>query len=173
MARKLALIFILIQSLQIAALPTPLTNENSIVSATVSHASTNQPPQLHQKRFFFPETLPDQDELEAILRETAMREAGFIPSSKPESEPTSNQESEPASQQKSLPNPDAKIGTAASAQPVKYKLCNQAQTFSNLAEAFRITSEEYAILWPPFGVLVIGAAIVCFGTIRRGIRAKK
>ncbi|KAJ5836889.1 hypothetical protein N7447_002915 [Penicillium robsamsonii] len=163
MAGKLALVFILIHSIQILALPTPSTP-----IASKSLASYN-------KRYYFPETLPDQDELEAILKETAMREAGFVHSSIPsntESGPVHKMETE---LQKSLPNPDAAIGTAPaipdSTQDTKPK---QSQFQPGLKQSLvTLESDDYPIYWPPFGFFVVSAAIVCFFTILRGIRAKK
>ncbi|KAJ5512249.1 hypothetical protein N7463_001801 [Penicillium fimorum] len=165
MARKLALVFILIHSIQIVALPTP--SENPIASNSLAS---------HNKRYYFPETLPDQDELEAILKETAMREAGFVHSSTP-----SNMESGPVHKmetelEKSLPNPDAAIDTAP-ANPDRYtqdtKL-KQSYFQSSLKESLvTLESDDYPIYWPPFGFFVVAAAIVCFFTLLKGIRAKK
>ncbi|KAJ5146343.1 uncharacterized protein N7515_000907 [Penicillium bovifimosum] len=86
MARKLGLIFMLLQLQTLTlALPTPLSSSetgSSVASPPASHAWTSQFPQLHDKRYFFPETLPDKAELEEMLRET-MRQAGFAASSEP------------------------------------------------------------------------------------------
>jgi hypothetical protein len=190
MARKLALIFMLIQ-LQLTltlALPTPLSNsqpENSIASSSSSHASTNKPPQLHDKRSFFPETLPDKAELEDMLRET-MRQAGFAPSSQPELRSTSEHQDSQFSlqKQKCLLNPDTGIDSAgASARADMHthwdtKLSDQVQIQSlsqfRFTETIRLyASEKHCVSWPPMGYFVVVAAIVCLCTVLRGIRAKK
>ncbi|KXG49699.1 uncharacterized protein PGRI_056670 [Penicillium griseofulvum] len=159
MAGRLALV--ILYSVQILALPTP--NENQIASKSL--ASTT-----HDKRYYFPETLPDQDELEAMLKET-MREAGFIPSSKPvtESEHKTNTELRYA-----LPNTDAVIGTATPATPAYTQDTKLSQSQSILKEPIMaiLGSDGYPTYWPPFGFFVISAAIVCFFTVLRGIRAK-
>ncbi|KAJ5360718.1 hypothetical protein N7517_009909 [Penicillium concentricum] len=166
MAGKLALVLILMHSIQILALPTP--SESSIASKSLAS---------HNKRYYFPETLPDRDELGAMLKETAIREAGFVHSSTPsksKSGPVHNSETE---LQKSLPNPDVAIGTPAKpdryAQDTKLKL-SLSHSESRLEEsAVTLESNDYPIYWPPFGFFVVSAAIVCFFTILRGIRTKK
>lgn len=178
MARKLALLFILMYSLQILALPTPY--ENSI--AFKSLASTN----TYNNRYYFPETLPDQDEIAAMLKETAMREAGFIPSSnrspsnpKPKSK---DHRTETDMELRRSPDTDmdTAIGTDASAQPQPDLHTNrntklrQSQSQPRLKESVvtALASNDYPIYWPPFGFFVVSAAIVCFFTVLRGIRAK-
>jgi hypothetical protein len=174
MARNLALLLILIHSIQILALPIA---ETPIASKSLASANT------HSKRYYFPETVPDQDELAAILKETAMREAGFVPSSigppsKPEPESKHKTETE---LRISLPDPHAAIGTDAPAnpQPDSYSHqdteLSQSQSQSRLKESVVVALESdiCPIYWPPFGFFVISAAIVCFFTVVRGIRAKK
>ncbi|KAJ6185535.1 hypothetical protein N7519_006836 [Penicillium mononematosum] len=176
MARKLALLLILMQSTQILALPTP--SENPIASKSL--ASSNP----HSKRYYFPETIPDQDEVAAMLKETAMREAGFVPSSigspsKPE--PESKEHNTETELRISLPDPHAAIGTDAPAipQPDSYTHqdteLSQSQSQSRLEESVVVMlgSDIYPIYWPPFGFFVVSAAIVCFFTVLRGMRAKK
>ncbi|KAJ5442819.1 hypothetical protein N7445_004570 [Penicillium cf. griseofulvum] len=165
MAGRLALV-ILVHSIQILALPTP--NENPIASKSLASTNTH-------KRYYFPETLPDQDELEAMLKET-MREAGFMPSSNPlnpESEPVHKMDTE---LQHAHPNPDTPIGTATLATPdyTQDTKLRQSQSQSLLKESVMavLGSDDYSIYWPPFGFFVVSAAIVCFFTILRGIRAK-
>ncbi|KAJ5462821.1 hypothetical protein N7475_007765 [Penicillium sp. IBT 31633x] len=188
MARKLALVLIAIQ-LQIAiALPYPLANnqiETSIVSPEASqapHASPNQRPQLHDKRspYFFPEEVPDQYELEAMLKETALREAGFVPSSKPGSKSITKDHKLLSKLQKSFPHSDAKIDTTAASvrldmyTPPDVRPEKHSQSLSRGAEALMAyESDEYHIFWPPVGFFFIGAAFVCFCTILRGLRSKK
>ncbi|KAJ5575718.1 hypothetical protein N7535_002644 [Penicillium sp. DV-2018c] len=121
MARKLALIFIFHLTLTLA-LPIPLSSlqiDSSVTSPPVSHASTIQTPQLHDKRYFFPETLPDKAELEDMLRET-MRQAGFAPSSQKEPASTSRDQNSQSNiqEQKSHLDPHTEMNSAgASAQP--------------------------------------------------------
>lgn len=173
MARKLALLFILMHSIQILALPTPY--ENSIAFKSLASANT------HNRRYYFPETLPDQDELAAMLKETAMREAGFVPSSNPSPEPESKQHKMETELQKSLPDPHSAIGTDAPAQPLRYTYQNtklrqsQSQAQSRLKDSVvaALGSDIHPIYWPSFGFFVVSAAIVCFFTVLRGIRAKK
>ncbi|KUM60316.1 hypothetical protein ACN42_g6800 [Penicillium freii] len=180
MARKLALLFILMHSLQTLALPTPY--EDSI--AFKSLASTN----TYNNRYYFPETLPDQDELAAMLKETAMREAGFVPSSNrspSNPNPKSNLKMETGTELRKSPDTDTHthtaIGTDASAQPqpdwhtTQNTKLRQSQSQSSLKESVVavFASDDYPIYWPPFGFFVVSAAIVCFFTVLRGIRAKK
>lgn len=185
MARKLALLFVLMHSLQILALPTPY--ENSI--AFKSLASTN----TYNNRYYFPETLPDQDELAAMLKETAMREAGFVPSSngspsnpKPKSK---DQKMGTETELRKSPDTDMEtaIGTDASGQSQpdwhitqntklrQFQSQSQSQSQSRLKESIvaAFASDNYPIYWPPFGFFVVSAAIMCFFTVLRGIRAKK
>ncbi|OQE24838.1 hypothetical protein PENFLA_c009G07281 [Penicillium flavigenum] len=176
MARKLALLMILIHSTQTLALPTP--PETPIASKSLASANT------HSKRYYFPETIPDQDEVAAMLKETAMREAGFVPSSigspsKPV--PESKEHKTETELRISLPDPHAAIGTDAPAnpQPDSYTRqdteLSQSQSQSRLKESVVVAlgSDIYPIYWPPFGFFVVSAAIVCFFTVLRGIRAKK
>lgn len=151
MARQTAL-----QMALLIILHLQITTALPIIQNTAIASNPSTPPELHDKRFFFPETLPDQDELEIALKDTAMREAGFIPSSKREPGLGSDPQN-PAKLQKSLPDADAKIGTGASAQ----KPCN----WPTYIEA--VTSESP--IWPPFWFFVVGAAIVCCSTVLRGI----
>ncbi|CAI7565938.1 unnamed protein product [Penicillium palitans] len=183
MARKLALLFVLMHSLQILALPTPY--ENSIAFKSLTSTNT------YNNRYYFPETLPDQDELTAMLKETAMREAGFVPSSngspsnpKPKS---MDQKMETETELRKSPDTDMEtaIGTDASgqSQPDWHTTQNtklrqsqaQSQSRSRLKESIvaAFASDNYPINWPPFGFFVVSAAIVCFFTVLRGIRAKK
>ncbi|CAI7625705.1 unnamed protein product [Penicillium glandicola] len=163
MARKLALVFLLMQSIQILALP---TYENPIASNSL--ASTNTP---HTKRYYFPETLPDQDELEAMLKETSMREAGFTPSSNP-SKPnpeTKMHKMEPELQQ-SLPDPDTAIGTDASDRYHNTKLRqsgskSKAQSSLKDSVVAALESDDHTVYWPPLRFFVIAAAFVCFFTV--------
>ncbi|KAJ5958253.1 uncharacterized protein N7479_005403 [Penicillium vulpinum] len=181
MAGKLALVFILMHLIHALTLPTPY--ENTIASNSLASANTLN------KRYYFPETLPDQDELEAMLKETAMREAGFVPSSNPPSklQPESKHkimETETETElQLSLPNPDPAIGTDAAVKQDRYahqntkpkKSKSKSHSHSHLKDSIvdAFESDDYPIYWPPFGFFVISAAIVCFFTILRGIRAKK
>ncbi|CAG8900196.1 unnamed protein product [Penicillium egyptiacum] len=174
MARKLALLFMLMHSVQILALPTPYENPSS--SKSLALANT------HTKRYYFPETIPDQDEV-AAMKETAMREAGFVPSSnrspsKPE--PESKEHKMETELRNSLPDPHATIGTDASANPQPESYTHQdtklrkSQSQSQLKESVALALEsDVPIYWPPFGFFVVSAAIVCFFTVLRGIRAKK
>ncbi|CDM29547.1 hypothetical protein DTO013E5_5128 [Penicillium roqueforti] len=169
MARKLALLVILMHAIQILALPTPY--ENSIAFKSVLSGITQN------NRHYFPETIPDQDELIVMLKETAMREAGFVLSSNPD--PQSKEHKTETELHKSLPNPYAAIGTDATAkpQPNSYPKPRQSKSKSEsrVKESFVVAlgSYNYPIYWPPFGFFVIAAAVVCFCTILRGIRAKK
>lgn len=179
MARKVALLFILMHSLQILALPTPY--ENSIAFKSLTPRNT------YNNRYYFPETLPDQDELAAMLKETAMREAGFVPSSngspsnpKPKSR-DHKMETETELRKSPDTDMDTAIGTDASgqSQPDWHTTQNtklrQFQSQSHLKESIvtALASDNYPIYWPPFGFFVVSAAIVCFFTVLRGIRAKK
>ncbi|KAJ9490219.1 hypothetical protein VN97_g3046 [Penicillium thymicola] len=181
MARKLgqlALLFILIHSLQILALPTPY--ENSITFK--SPASTN----TYNNRYYFPETLPDQDEIAAMLKETAMREAGFVPSSnrspsnpKPRSK---DHKMETNTELRKSPDTDmdTAIGTVASALPqpdwhtTQNTKLRQSQSQSRLKESVVVAfaSDDYPICCPLFGFFVVSAAVVCCFTVLKGIRAK-
>ncbi|KAJ5165426.1 uncharacterized protein N7500_007256 [Penicillium coprophilum] len=164
MAGKLALVVILMHSIPILALPT--------YEVPITSKSLTSP---HNKRYYFPETLPDEDELKAI-KETVMREAGFVTSSNPypESGPMHKMETE---LRKAHPNPDAAIDTAAPAKPARYTQDTElkhSQFRSRLEESETFGSDEYEypIYWPPFGFFVVSAAIVCLVTILKGIRAK-
>ena len=72
------------------------------------------------------------------------------------------------------------IGTDASAQSqpdwhtTQNTKLRQSQSQSRLMESVvaAFTSDDYPIYWPPFGFFVVSAAIVCFFTVLRGIRAK-
>ncbi|KAJ5251464.1 hypothetical protein N7489_001874 [Penicillium chrysogenum] len=175
MARKLALLLLLIHSTQVLALPTP--PETPVASKSLASANTRS------KRYYFPETIPDQDEVAAMLKETAMREAGFVPSSigsPSKSVPESKDKTE-TELRISLPDPHAAIGTDAPANPLPDSYTHQdtklsqAQSQSGLKESVVVAlgSDMYPIHWPPFVFFVISAAIVCFFTVLRGIRAKK
>ncbi|KAJ5803964.1 uncharacterized protein N7518_000267 [Penicillium psychrosexuale] len=169
MARKLALLVILMHAIQILALPTPY--ENSIAFKSVLSGITQN------NRHYFPETIPDQDELIVMLKETAMREAGFVLSSNPSPDPQSKEHKTETELHKSHPNPHAAIGTDATAkpQPNSYPKPRQSKSESRVKESFVVAlgSYNYPIYWPPFGFFVVAAAFVCFCTILRGIRAKK
>ncbi|KGO45465.1 hypothetical protein PEX1_094490 [Penicillium expansum] len=177
MARKLALLLVLMYSIQILALPTPY--ENSIAFKSLASTYT------YNKRYYFPETLPDEDELAAMLKETAMREAGFMPSSNrspsnPKPKSNHHKTEVETELQKSLPDTDAAIGTDASAQPqpdwyiIQDTKLKQSQSLSRLKESVvaAIASDDCPIYWPSFGFFVVSAAIVCVFTVLRGIRAK-
>ncbi|CAI7581644.1 unnamed protein product [Penicillium crustosum] len=169
MARKLALLFILMHSLQILALPTPY--ENSI--AFKSLVSTN----TYNNRYYFPETLPDQDELAAMLKETAMREAGFVPSSNgspPNPKPKSRDhkmETETELRRSPVTDTDTAIGTDESGQPqpdwhtTQNTKLRQSQSQSQSRPCLKesivaaFASDNYPIYWPPFGFFVVSAAI--------------
>ncbi|KAJ5602625.1 hypothetical protein N7537_005581 [Penicillium hordei] len=178
MARKLALLFILMHSLQILALPAPYQNS----MAFKSHASTN----TYNHRYYFPEILPDQDEIAAMLKETAMREAGFVPSSnRSPSNPKPNSkdhkmETDTGLRKSPETGMDPAIGRDAT-QPHPDWRTNQntklRQTLSQsrLKESVvaALASNDYPIYWRPFEFIVVSAAIVCFFTVLKGIRAKK
>ncbi|KGO74328.1 hypothetical protein PITC_008520 [Penicillium italicum] len=82
--------------------------------------------------------------------------------------------------QKSLPDTDTAIGTDATAQPqpdrytIQDTKLKQVQSQSRLKESVvaALASYDYQINWPPFTFFVVSAAIVCFFTVLRGIRAK-
>lgn len=112
-----------------------------------------------------------------------MREAGFVPSSigsPSKSVPESKDKTE-TELRISLPDPHAAIGTDAPANPLPDSYTHQdtklsqAQSQSGLKESVVVAlgSDMYPIHWPPFVFFVISAAIVCFFTVLRGIRAKK
>lgn len=181
MARKLAqlaLLFILMHSLQILALPTPY--ENSIAFKSI--ASTN----TYDNRYYFPETLPDQDEIAAMLKETAMREAGFVPSSnRSPSNPnpkSKNHKMKTNTELRKSPDTDmdTAIGTVASALPqpdwhsTQNTKLRQSQSQLRLKESVVVTfaSDDYQICCPLFGFFVVSAAIVCCFTVWNWIRAK-
>lgn len=116
-----------------------------------------------------------------------MREAGFFP---PSNRPPSKPEPEPKEHKTetelriSLPDPHAAIGTDAPAnpQPDSYAhqdtelSLSQSQSQSRAKEPVVVAlgSDIYPIYyWPPFGFFVFSAAMVCFFTVLREIRAKK
>ncbi|EKV10965.1 hypothetical protein Pdw03_7365 [Penicillium digitatum] len=177
MAHKLALLWILMQSIQILALP---TYEISVASNSLP--STN----VYNKRYDFLKTLPDEDELAAMLKETAMREAGFVFSSNPPRSTPGDRSKDHKMETKTelqnlLPDPETAIGTDASTQPQPDRDISQdtklnqsqSQLQSHRTESVMgaLASDDHRIYWPPVGFFVVSAAIVCCFTVLRGIRA--
>lgn len=140
---------------QLAIMP-PLPN--------VASSAPSAPPVLHDKRYYYPETQPDEDELEAFLKEKSMREAGFV--SAPPAQSTQFLLKQKV--HNSLPDADADAPIAVPMHP---------STLSSPTSSARaiITYRWENIsgdLWPPFSFFVVASALVCMFTIVRGIRSK-
>lgn len=128
------------------------------------------PPQ-HDKRYYYPETLPDEDELEAVLKEQSLREAGFVSAPAQSAQFSLKQkqkQTQTQTQSQKLHNsPDAE-------PPIPEPMHPSPQTSPKSAGRAIITYrwEKVPDLWPPFSFFFIASALVCMFTILRGVRSK-
>ncbi|KAJ5981218.1 hypothetical protein N7499_001769 [Penicillium canescens] len=191
--RKLAILFLLTGHALAAAIPTsPPIQPNTfreISFPSIKDSPTNQaaswasserdPPADKRSPYYFPETIQDDEDLEneVSLREIAMREAGFIPSSSRSSGEVQKSSRHP------VPGSNAGIGAAsvgagdrarfAGYMGSSSKPSEQGGFLEELTTAAYEASEDERTLCPPFGFFVVAAVVVCFVTILRGIGAKK
>ncbi|KAJ5775298.1 uncharacterized protein N7511_000309 [Penicillium nucicola] len=161
------------QEISIPSIKASPTNQ-----AALWDSSVRDPPIDKRSPYYFPETVQDDQDLEneIALRETAMREAGFVLSSSrllPEVQKSSRR---PVSGLNA--GIDAASGDRASPASYRFKdsdskLAAQGGLIEELTKAAYEASEDERVLFPPFGFLVIAAAVVCLITILRGTRSKK
>lgn len=128
----------------------------------VASSAPSAPPVLHDKRYFYPETQPDEDELEAFLKEKSMREAGFV--SAPPAQST--QFSLKQKLHNSLPDADAPI-----AVPMHPSTLSSPKSSARAIITYRWENMS-GDLWPPFSFFIVASALVCMFTIVRGMRSK-
>jgi len=171
MLRKLALLLFAIHSAAIAIPKVPNSDSSQIAIPAPEKAASFASPanQIHDKRYYYPETLPDEDELEVLLREKSMREAGFVSTSSVSSVPKNTQLSRKQKLHKSLPDSDAPIPVPA--HPSSAYLDFESREMGHFA-VITYRWGHAPVLWPPFGFFVVCSVVVCFFTILRGIRAK-
>jgi hypothetical protein len=191
--RKLAILFLLTGHALAAAIPksSPIQPNafREISIPSIADSPTNQaaswalseldPRADKRSPYYFPETIQDDEDLEneVLLREVAMREAGFIPSS--------SRSSEEVQKSSRHPVPASKDGlgaaSAGAGDRTRFagymasgsKLSEQGGFLEELTTAAYEASEDERTLCPPFGFFVVAAVVVCFVTILRGIGAKK
>jgi hypothetical protein len=175
MLRNLVLLFA-IQSTAIPILtqPNPDSTQLAITATTSTPTAPKAPSSYHEikydKRYYYPETLPDEEEIDALLREKSMREAGFVTSS-PSSSPQ-NQNALHFSQkqlQQSLPHPGAPGSAHPSTNPSAHLRPDPRGTRYAVITYRWENSMTY---WPPLLFFILMSAVVCLHTIVRGIRAK-
>ncbi|KAJ5851545.1 uncharacterized protein N7529_010930 [Penicillium soppii] len=172
MLRKLALLLFAIHSAAIAIPKVPSDASVQIAIIAPEKAGSFPPPtsQIHEKRYYYLETVPDEDELEVLLKEKTMREAGFVSTSPESSTPQSTHFSQKQKLHNSPPDPEAPITSPMHPSAGVHLDSGSREQPHRLVITYRW--EHATILWPPFGFFVVGSAVVCFVTILRSVRAK-
>ena len=161
MLHKLALLLFAIHSAAIA-IPTP--------EHTPSFSSPAN--QIHDKRFYYPETLPDEDELEVLLIEKSMRETGFVSTSSASSSPQSVQLAPKQKLHKSRPDPDVPNPVPMHPSSVYLEYLDSESHDMGHSDVIPYRSDYASAMCLPFGIFVVCSVFVCFLTITRGVLAK-
>ncbi|KAJ5573697.1 uncharacterized protein N7459_008124 [Penicillium hispanicum] len=126
--------------------------------------NTSRRPLTRRTPYYFPETVPDEQELAGRL--SALREAGFVPSSSLRQ--TQDQTQDP----KSIGTSDAEIDTARAQLLLLPDRDGIAQS-GNHGEPSWEPEWASTSLFPPLHFLIVVAAVLCVVTIVRGVwRAK-
>jgi hypothetical protein len=170
MLRKLALLLFAIHSVAIAIpkISSPDSVQTAIPTPEKAASFASPAHQLLTKRYYYPETLPDEDELEVLLREKSMREAGFVSTSSASFAPEKPQLSQKQKLHKPLPDSDAPIPVPT--HPNNAYL--DSESGEGQSSKIKYRWEHVPVLWPPFGFFVVASVVVCFFTILRGVRSK-
>lgn len=132
---------------------TPSTQSQSVTADTENHHVAKRTP------YYFPETVPDADEI--MERLTALREAGFVAHSQDQMPRTK-------SKSKSIDGPDAAIDTPRARNlPIRVWMSESRVSMAR-AEVWDTTST----LLPPVAFFAFAAAVVCVATIFKNVRGR-
>lgn len=105
--------------------------------------------------YYFPETVPDADEI--LERLTALREAGFVAHSEAQT---------PRPKSKPIDGPDAAIDTPGARNPPIRVWMSESRASMDYAEVWETTPT----LLPPVALFGFAAAVVCVATILKKVR---
>jgi hypothetical protein len=163
---------LLLFAIQSAAIAIPkVASSDSVQIAIVPDKAASSPSpatQILNSRYYYPETLPDEDELEVLLRERILREAGFVSTPSASFAPENTQLSQQQKLHKSLPELEAPISVPE--HPDNAYSDSESDEGCSSVITYRWAHEP--ALWPPVGFFVVGSVVVCVVTIVRGVRAK-
>lgn len=165
----LALLLFAVQSTAIAIPKT--TSSGSVQIAIVPEKTASSPSpatQILNRRYYYPETLPDEDELEVLLREKILREAGFVSTPSVSFTPENTQSPQQQKLHTSLSDLEAPIPVPE--HPDNAYSDSESDEGCSSVITYRWAHEP--ALWPPVGFFVVGSVVVCVVTIVRGVRAK-
>lgn len=142
------------------------TSQPLSVQRTSRNTNTGPRPLAKRTPYYFPETVPDEQDLAGRL--AALREAGFIPSASLRQTPDQIQS------QKSIGTPDAGIDTPHARVLMLPDRVAISESHSN-GETWWESGTEWATasLFPPLHFLVVMAAVACvvaIVTIVQGVR---